>query len=251
MTTTKDQTTKDQTSAQALLRLLQLASPALPVGAYSYSEGLETLVEQGTILTPEAVTNWLEQELACGLVAIDAAAVGLVHRAAADALGSLPAIAAMALSGRSLTIAALNQQLSALRDSEETRQQSWAMGRALVRMATHLHPELEPVFATVGGPCNFAIAFALVAARWEIDGRSAVLGYLHSWAANLITSAIKLIPLGQTVGQQMVLNLYPVLEETGDRCLATPALDDLYLSSWGTSLATMQHETLYTRLFRS
>ncbi|MFQ4137343.1 urease accessory protein UreF [Nodosilinea sp. PGN35] len=231
---------------QALLRLLQLTSPALPVGAYSYSEGLETLVEQGIVTTPDSLVQWLTQELAHGLVLLDAVAVALVHTAAGQAgLGSpeeRPTAAA---------IAPLNHQLSALRDGEETRQQSWAMGRALVRVGTHLHPDLKPWFSAAGNPCNFAVAFALVAARWEIDGSAAVLGYLHSWAANLITSAVKLIPLGQTVGQEMLLELYPSLESAGDRALATPALDDLCLSSWGTSLATMQHEALYTRLFRS
>ncbi|WP_017302469.1 urease accessory protein UreF [Nodosilinea nodulosa] len=234
------------TSAQALLRLLQLTSPALPVGAYSYSEGLETLVEQSTVTTPAALTAWLEQELAYGLVAIDGAAVGLVHHRAKQAgLGSPGGVPELAW------LAGFNQQLSALRDSEETRQQSWATGRALVRMAAHLHPDLKPWFSAAGSPCNFAVAFALVAARWEIDRRSVVLGYLHSWAANLITSAVKLIPLGQTVGQQTLLGLYPVLEETCDRGLAVQTLDELALSSWGAALATMQHETLYTRLFRS
>jgi urease accessory protein len=189
---------------------------------------------------------WLEQELIYGLVAIDGAAVSLVHTAAIQAgLGSREEFL------QAEAIAALNRQLSALRDSEETRQQSWDMGRALVRMATHLHPDLKPWFQAVGSPCNFAVAFALVAARWEIDGRSTVLGYLHSWAANLITSAVKLIPLGQTVGQEMLLGLYPRLDETCDRCLTTQTLDELSLSSWGTTLATMQHEALYTRLFRS
>ena len=228
------------TKPQALLRLLQLTSPALPVGAYSYSEGLETLVEQQVIATPESMVAWLDQELAHGMVAIDAAAVGLVH-GLAIAL-EFPCTDA---------IAAINHQLSALRDSEETRQQSWAMGRSLVRIATHLHPDLQPWFSAVDSPCNFAVAFALVAAHWEIDPQSTVLGYLHSWAANLITSAVKLVPLGQTVGQEMLLGLYPVLEKTSDRCLAVQGLEDLSLSSWGTSLATLQHEALYTRLFRS
>ncbi len=234
------------TSAQALLRLLQLTSPALPVGAYSYSEGLETLVEQRAIATPGHLVAWLEQELACGMVVNDSAAVALIYKAATrDGL-----VAARELADGE-EIAAINRELSALRDSEETRQQSWDMGRSLVRMTTHLHPDLKPWFSTAGNPCNFAVAFALVAARWQIDGRSTVLGYLHSWAANLITSAVKLVPLGQTVGQEMLLGLYPALEAAGDRALSTQALDELALSSWGTSLATMQHEVLYTRLFRS
>ncbi|MEA5450812.1 urease accessory UreF family protein [Leptolyngbya sp. CCNP1308] len=234
------------TKAQALLRLLQLTSPALPVGAYSYSEGLETLVEQRAIVTANDMLRWLTQELTYGLVILDGAAVGLVHHAAFQAgLGRHQGVATVA------AIARLNHQLSALRDSEETRQQSWDMGRALVRVGSHLHPELKPWFRAAGSPCNFAVAFALVAARWEIDAASAVLGYLHSWAANLITNAVKLIPLGQTVGQEMLLGLYPTLEEACDRALAAQALDAISLSSWGTSLATMQHEALYTRLFRS
>jgi urease accessory protein len=232
------------TKAQALLRLLQLTSPALPVGAYSYSEGLETLVEQRVIVTASDMLQWLTQELTYGLVVLDGAAVGLVHSAAQADLVTQSDFPPGA-------IARLNQDLSALRDSEETRQQSWDMGRALVRMGTHLHPDLKPWFSAAGSPCNFAVAFALVAVRWEIDAPSAVLGYLHSWAANLVTSAVKLIPLGQTVGQQMLLELYPMLEEACDRAIATQALDELSLSSWGTSLATMQHEDLYTRLFRS
>ena len=243
------------TSAQALLRLLQLTSPALPVGAYSYSEGLETLVDQRAIATPGHLVAWLEQELASGMVAIDSAAVALTYKAATgDGLAATGETAPGEFQGELANrdvIAAINRELSALRDSEETRQQSWDMGRSLVRMATHLHPDLKPWFSAAGNPCNFAVAFALVAARWQIDERSTVLGYLHSWAANLITSAVKLVPLGQTVGQEMLLGLYPALETAGDRALSTQALDKLALSSWGTSLATMQHEALYTRLFRS
>ena len=243
------------TNAQALLRLLQLTSPALPVGAYSYSEGLETLVEQGIMTTATALGKWLEQELSYGLVVRDGVAVGLAFRSATQAgLGpgdSTPDLELRVAYQALNAITQLNDHLSALRDSDETRQQSWTMGRALVRMATQLHPDLKPWFKAVGTPCNFAVAFALVAAQWEIDERAAVLGYLHSWAANLVTSAIKLIPLGQTVGQQLLLELYPALEKAGDRCLAAQDLDSLSLSSWGTSLATMQHEALYTRLFRS
>jgi urease accessory protein len=235
MTTTTTKPRSPQAQAQALLRLLQLTSPALPVGAYSYSEGLETLVEQGGITTAAALGQWLGQELTYGMVVIDAAAVGLVYRAETD----------------DGAIAALNHQLSARRDSEETRQQSWDMGRSLVRMATQLQPELVPQFAAGGSPCNFAIAFALVARHWDIEPPVAVLGYLHSWAANLVTGGVKLIPLGQTEGQRLLLDLYPALEQAGDRALAVESLDDIALASWGTSLATMQHETLYSRLFRS
>jgi urease accessory protein len=221
---------------QALLKLMQLVSPALPVGAYSYSEGLETLVQQGAIADADALIPWLHHELTFGLVRVDGVLLAQAHRAATTEDWS--------------TVAWVNQQSSALRDSEEMRQQSWTMGRALVRMATQLDPDLAPSLVAAGNPCNFAVAFALLAARWDIDAPTTVLGYLHSWATNLITAAVKLVPLGQTVGQQILLGLGPVLEATAQSCV-TQDPEDITLSSWGTSLASMNHETLYTRLFRS
>ncbi len=221
---------------QTLLKLMQLVSPTLPVGAYSYSEGLETLVQQGIIAEAKALTPWLQHELSFGLVRVDASLLVQAHGAA---LGEdWPAVAWA------------NQQLSARRDSEEGRQQSWAMGRALSRMAVQLHPDLQPLFAAAGSPCNFAIGFALLASYWEIDAATAVLGYLHSWASNLIIAAVKLVPLGQTAGQQILLGLTADLDAAAQACLSQNP-DEIELSNWGTSLASMQHETLYTRLFRS
>ncbi len=219
----------------ALLRLLQLASPALPVGAYSYSEGLETLIHQG-MTTPDEVVQWLEQELALGFIRVEAAYIHRIHQAAQASQWS--------------AIAADNRWLSALRESEESRLQSWATGRALVRLILDLHPELTASLETVGQPCNFVVGFAVLAAHWQIPAESAVLGYLHSWATNLVTAAVKLVPLGQTQGQRMLLTLNAVLEATAAQS-ATLATDDLALGGWGASLASMQHATLYSRLFRS
>lgn len=219
-------------SNASLLRLLQLTSPALPVGAYSYSEGLEALVEAG-LTSPADILFWLQQELAGGLVRLDGAVVYRVHRAA--------------LEGDGAAIATWNQWLSALREGEESRQQSWAMGRALGRLMADLQPALPiPLLP----PWNFAVIFALAAHHWQMSTEMAVLGYLHSWASNLITNAVKLVPLGQTQGQQLLLDLYPALEEATQHCQGLE-VDDLTLSSWGTGLAAMHHETMYTRLFRS
>jgi urease accessory protein len=222
--------------SQALLKLLQLVSPALPVGAYSYSEGLETLVSQGSIANPEAVTQWIEQELAWGSIRIDGTLVAIAHREFT--------------AGNQAALLPLNQWLSARRETEEMRQQSWSMGRALTRMTHQLEPDLIPWITAAGNPCNFAVAFALLSAHWQIDCATAVLGYLQSWATNQIASAVKLVPLGQTIGQQILLNLYPTLKTTTDQCLAQ-SLEDLAISGWGASLASMQHEALYSRLFRS
>lgn len=224
-----------EANPSALLRLLQLASPALPVGAYSYSEGLETLILQG-MATPEAVLQWLEQELALGLVRVEAAYIHRLH--------------GLVQAGQWPQIAEDNRWLSALRDSEESRNQSWATGRALVRLTQDLHPELIPNLKHLDHPCNFVVGFAILAAHWEISASATVLGYLQSWAANLITAAVKLVPLGQTQGQRLLLDLAPTLEITATQS-ASLHPNDLALGGWGASLASMQHEALYSRLFRS
>lgn len=222
--------------AQALLKLLQLTSPALPVGGFSYSEGLESLVQSAQITTAEAVGQWLQQELAWGGVRLDGAIIHRIYQAHSQADWS--------------GLETWNQWLSATRDSEELRQQSWQMGRALIRLVQQLHPELTEAIAACGTPCNYSVAFALTAAHWQLGVRPAIWGYLHSWAANLVNSSVKLVPLGQTVGQQILLDLYPQLEQVAEQCLALSDAD-LAISGWGLSLASMHHETLYSRLFRS
>ena len=113
-----------------------------------------------------------------------------------------------------------------------------------------LEPDILPVVNAVGYPGNYAIAFAIACAHWDINIQAALLAYLHSWANNLITAGIKIIPLGQTAGQELLLGLQPLLITTVGEIL-TMADDDLGCCNWGLSLASMQHETQYTRLFRS
>lgn len=219
-----------------LLHLLQLASPALPVGAYSYSEGIETLVDHGAIANESSLKHWLEAELKYGAIRIEAAVMIRAYQAT--------------LSGDVTGNSYWNHWLSAARETEELRQQSWQMGRSLMRLMLEIQPQLANIINAVGSPCNFAIAFGIAAAHWKIDLSDALLGYLHSWATNLITAGIKLIPLGQTAGQQMLLKLHTNLINASEEILA---LEDDELSScgWGLSLASMAHETQYTRLFRS
>ncbi|ASC74288.1 Urease accessory protein UreF [Halomicronema hongdechloris C2206] len=224
------------TDPQALLRLLQLASPALPVGAFSYSEGLETLIQRQVLQTPDQIYHWLEQELCYGAVRLEAAVM----------LRGYQALQVHQLE----RLDYWNAWLSALRETAELRQQSWQMGRALVRTLEALHPDIAPWVTAVAGPCHFAIAFAMAAVRWQIDAEDAMLGYLQSWASNLVNAAIRLVPLGQTVGQRLLLDLSPTLAQVA-AAIPTLADDQLVVSGWGPSLASMTHETLYSRLFRS
>ncbi|MEH2371591.1 MAG: urease accessory protein UreF [Nostoc sp.] len=219
-----------------LLSILQLASPTLPVGAYSYSEGLEMLVENGTIANQIHLKHWLEAELLYGAIRLEAAV--MVRSEQAAKMGDIESLCRW------------NLWLSAARETEELRASSWQMGRSLIQLLGKLEPQIMPIVNAVGNPGNYAIAFGIAVAHWQITIKAALLGYLHSWASNLITAGVKLIPLGQTAGQQLLLDLQPLLIAAALEILALED-DQLACCSWGLSLASMQHETQYTRLFRS
>jgi urease accessory protein len=227
----------------SLLRLLQLCNSSLPVGAYSYSEGLETLVEQRAIAAAEDLQQWLCQELTWGNIRVDAAIMLRAYQAVKTQ--------------NTETLLFWNAWWSAARETEELRLQSWQMGRSLLKLFLALKDERSRPTQQWSGiqdltqcNCNFAIAFGMAAAAWQIEPVTAAMGYLHSWAVNLVNAGIKLIPLGQTTGQQILLNLEPTIVEVG----GTVALlqdDALESWNWGLSLASMAHETQYSRLFRS
>ncbi|MBU7586611.1 MAG: urease accessory protein UreF [Nostoc sp. TH1S01] len=218
------------------LAILQLASPALPVGAYSYSEGLETLVDNGIITNQDHLKHWLTSELRYGAIRLEAAV--MLRAAEAAKIGNIE------------TLCYWNRWLSAARETQELRNSSWQMGRSLVQLLGKLQPELLPTLNSVGNPCNYAAAFGIAVAYWQIHLDAALLAYLHSWATNLITAGVKLIPLGQTAGQELLFNLQPLISATVQEILVLED-DELSCCSWGLSLASMQHETQYTRLFRS
>src|SRR4028118_2270834 len=225
-----------------LLCLLQLAFA--PVGAYSYSEGIESLVETGAIDSEITLRNWLENSLQFGAVRVEAAVVVRALRAAQR--GDLTALSYW------------NAWATAAKETEELRLQSWQMGRTLVRLLLDLRSPVSSVLTTIvkdlvecgGNPCNFAIGFGIAAASWQIEEEAAVLGFFFSWAANLASAGVKLIPRGQTAGQQLLLDLRAQISCTAREVLQLED-NDLSSCSWGLGLASMAHETQYTRLFRS
>jgi urease accessory protein len=220
----------------ALLMLLQLTSPALPVGAYSYSEGLETLVDQGLIKSATDLQTWLTESLATGSIGIEAAILIRAHRAWTK--------------GDQQNVVYWNHWLSATRETAELQQQNWQMGRSLLKLLQNLYPHSDWSGWSMTDNWNMAIIFALAAGLAEIDEHTAVLGYLHSWASNLVSAGVKLVPLGQTAGQKLMLQLAEPINASADRSLIL--LDDqLFSCSWGLALASMAHETQYSRLFRS
>ncbi|HLF23850.1 MAG TPA: urease accessory protein UreF [Burkholderiales bacterium] len=220
----------------ALLRLLQLASPSLPVGAYSYSEGLEFAVEQRAVADAATLQKWLEDALQYGGVRVEAAVLVRAYDARiADKGGA---------------VCYWNEWLTAARESEEIRMQNHEMGRALFKLLVELDPPPRDVVPLLTGQCNFAVAFAVAAAHWGIARDAAVTGYLQTWTANIVGAGVKLIPLGQTAGQRLLWDLRRAIEATAGAA-ATIEDDDLAVSNWGQALASMQHETQYSRLFRS
>ncbi|WP_445974479.1 urease accessory protein UreF [Oxynema aestuarii] len=225
----------------ALLSLLQLASPALPVGSYSYSEGLETLVDRAIVNDSKSLQTWIENELEFGSIRIDAAIVARSHRCT--------------IAENFSQLEAWNAWLSASRETEELRIQSEQMGSSLLQLFLTLRPEYTQKFDNLqkrsqNTSCHFAIAFGLAAACLQVPETEAILGYLHSWITNIIAAGIKLIPLGQTAGQELLFNLQNPLIEASEIILDL-ADDDLNSCSWGLALASMQHECQYSRLFRS
>lgn len=224
------------TEGGQLLRLLQLASPALPVGAYSYSEGLEYAIETGWIAAAPALQTWIEDGLREGSATVEAAVLVRVHRAVQ--------------AGNVAGARRWDQWLAAARETAELRAQSLEMGQSLRRLLAQLHPG-ERAFETLRDwPGNFVVVYGIAAAHWGIPVRDATLGYLQGWVTNLIAAGVKLIPLGQSAGQRLLYSLDGALQFAADHAL-TRADDDLASAAWGMQLASITHETQYTRLFRS
>lgn len=216
----------------SLGRLLQLSSASLPVGAFAYSEGLERLVWDGVIQNTGGLLTWLEDHLRYGPIRVEAAILRRVYEAAQ--------------SGDEVVQVIWDAWVSASRESEELRQQSRDMGRALWR----IYQTLADTRAEGRMPENFVTAYALVAMDWRIPLPAATYAYLHSWANNLVTAGVKLVPLGQLAGQELLWQLQGAL---GNATGAALSMEDDELCAWGAglALASMRHETQYSRLFRS
>jgi urease accessory protein len=218
----------------SLLRLLQLTNSSFPIGSFSYSEGLESLVESGTVRDDSTLRGWLEDGLAFGPVRIEAAVMLRAYRAEGD--------------GDRLRY--WNDWIAATRDAEELRLQSAQTGRSFwVALQALLPLELA---RDLGDPVSwhFPIAFGHGAAGWRIPERSALTGFLHAWVSNLIGAGQRLIPLGQTKAQQVIAALHAPIDGILDELIDLKD-DDLSSCGFGLGLACMRHETLYSRLFRS
>ena len=219
----------------ALLRLLQLVSPSLPVGGFTYSQGIEWAVECGWIKSATDLQAWLEDQLETTIARLD-----------------LPVLIRLYEAAQQEDLSALQQWSSfllACRETSELRLEERNRGRALADLLVKLELPGSESWKSILGQSQLA-GFAFAACRWAIPLEQAVLGYTWSWLENLVLAAVKLIPLGQTQGQQVLQRLSPMIPplipvawqlQDGEIGAANPAL----------AIASSLHETQYTRLFRS
>lgn len=218
-----------------LLRLLQLASPTLPVGAYAYSQGQEWAVAAGWIHDESSLASWLEDQLAHTLVRVDLPILARLHAAARAADDE--------------TLTHWSRQLIAFRETRELVADDCDRGRALARLLRDLAiAAAAPWVERDAVP--FATLTAIAAAAWHLPLAPTLHAYAWGWLENQVLAGVKLIPLGQVAGQRLLLTLAARIPGAVTAALAL-ADDDLGGSLPLVALASSLHETQYTRLFRS
>ena len=235
MTTTI--TTEDMgTEGAALYRLLTWLSPAYPVGAYTYSHGLETAVEDGAVRDRVTLVEYIRSVLLAGAGRVDGALLVAAWRAAGDD-AALDGVAELA---------------AAWRGSAELALESMAQGTAFTGVTQSAWPEARFAAFAARHPRRLAhpVAFGAAAAFHGLPLRPSLAGWLAAFAANLVSAGVRLVPLGQTDGQIATATLHPVVETAADAALAAD-LDMLGTAAPMLDLFSMRHETQYTRLFRS
>ena len=227
------------TSAATLLGLIWLASPALPVGGFSYSEGLEAAVDAGLVHDEASARAWLHDQLALGL-----------------ASSELPLLAAALKAWRRDDrdrVRGLNDWLLATRETAESRLQAEQMGRSLAAWLVQRSDASDPraaALAQLMPAPTYPIAWALAAAGTAAAPRDAALAYAFGWAENLVQAALKAVPLGQSAGQRILGALAEAMPAAVDAALAL-ADGERLASLPGLAILGARHETQYSRLFRS
>jgi urease accessory protein len=220
--------------ALQLTKLLQLASPALPVGAFSYSQGLESAVEAGIVHDAADTQRWIADVLALSLARMEAPVL----------LRLMDAWSRQDMA----RVDHWNGLFLASRESAELRAETAQMGYSLARLL----PDLigTPFKIDTLDEIAYPTAYACAAAHWKIDPSQALVAYLWSWLENQVMAALKAVPLGQTDGQKILLGLSGAVTLAAE---TAATLDDDALGNFapGFALLSCQHETQYSRLFRS
>jgi len=234
MRMTSTDTEPPDADPHALLRLCHLVSPALPVGAYAYSQGLEYAVHAGWVRDEHGALDWLQGLSRHAVGRLDLPLLSRLYRAWS--------------SGDGAAVQSWNAWLIAARETSELRAEELHLGRALARVLVQLQiPEAAPWIAAASA---YATLFSLAAVRWRIRATDTLRGYLWSWTENQVLCAVKLVPLGQSAGQRLLHRLTGAMPEI---IAAAQALPDAAIGNAAAAqlLASALHEQQYTRLYRS
>jgi len=227
-------TERDGLEPLALLRLLHLVSPALPIGAYAYSQGLEYAVQAGWVTDEAGTLDWLRGLLRFGIGTLDLPILKRLHLA----WGRQDAA----------VVENWNAQLIAARESAELRAEERHLGASLARVLVEL--EVREAADWCQRDAAFATLFSLAAARWRIGMTATLSGYGWAWLENQVLAAVRLVPLGQSAGQRL---LHALADELPAVVTRASTLPDARIGSSALSqvLAGSRHELQYSRLFRS
>ena len=221
----------------SLLQLMWLASPALPIGGFSYSECLEAAVDTGLVSTQEQASHWLLDQLHVSLARSDLAVLAQ----------AIPAWRAEDFA----RIATLNAWVLQTRESSELRAQTEQMGRSLIEwLRNHTTASATQIAILAQMQPTYPLAFALAASATQATLRECLLAYAFGWAENMVQAAIKSVPLGQSAGQRILSALAAEIPAAIDHALAQ---SDSTRQAFAPMLAILsaQHEVQYSRLFRS
>jgi urease accessory protein len=220
-----------------LLRLLHLASPALPIGGFHFSQGLEYAVDRGWVHDEPSALDWIGGIASASLATLD---LPVFHR-----------LMSAWNQNDYLSVLRWNAFLIASRETAELRAEDRHLGGALLRVLAEMELAADSLASSLQHPgVTHATAFSFACTRWHIDTTSAARAFAWSWAENQVLAAVKLIPLGQSAGQRLLHALIPRLGAYSAR--AAEVLDsDIGVSTAMNAVASGRHEVQYTRLFRS
>lgn len=222
----------------ALSKLLQLASPALPVGAFSYSQGLEAAAEAGIVHDAPSAQRWISDVLELSVARMEAPLLLRLCRAWCDA--------------DHVAVEHWNALFLASREAAELRAETVQMGYSLRRLLVDLDNARGETIGHLQAleEIAYPTAYAYAVVQWSIDVTQALIAYLWSWLENQVIAAIKAVPLGQTDGQKILLALGETLVTIAARA-ETIRDEDLGSFAPGLAILSGRHETQYSRLFRS
>jgi urease accessory protein len=223
-----------------LVRLFQLVSPTLPVGAYTYSQGLEWAVESGTAQDEAGAARWIRDALTHNLARFEAPLAAALMQAWKD--------------GDDARVVELNADFNASRETMELRAETVQMGYSLVRLLGDLDafarvPGWRGRLLAVDEPA-FPTAWTAAAVAWQVPSDQAIAAYLWAWLENQVMAAVKAVPLGQSAGQRLLSDLGETIPALAGEAIALPEFEWSNFNP-GLAIASARHETQYTRLFRS